>query len=336
MAELDASRLIIHDTAPIVDGASVRQSLERSIELAQLGDRLGYKRYWTAETHGMRAVASCSPAVLCAEVACRTAHIKVGAAGVLLPHHSALVVSEQFGTLEALHPGRIDLALGRSAGGPRAAADAINSSRDHSTTAFSRQIDQLRSYFEQEYHENVRSVTGYGHEPTLWLLGTTPESAKLAAEKKLPYVFGGHLNHEAMETAIKAYRVATSAAEGWSPYLAVSVGVIAAADPNEAEFLAGSHRLKVMSRKMLGKRMFLPSPAIAAERRPTDPDQLREFNRATAGFILGTGETVRKELANLVAWTGADEVILSTPVFDHATRLRSYALAVSAPQTAAT
>lgn len=332
MTTLDPSRLIIHDTAPIVSGSSVPDTLARAIELAEQGDRLGYGRYWTAETHGMRAVASCAPAVICATVAARTTRIRVGAAGVLLPNHSPLVVSEEYGTLEALHPGRIDLALGRSLGGPRAAADAIKANRDHTLVGMSRQIDQLRSYFRQEYVGKVRSVTGYRNAPMLWLLGTTPDSAALAAEYGLPYAFGGHLNHEATAPAVERYhQKAAAAGIARDRYrLAVSVSVIAADDDNEADHLADSHRLKVMSRRLFGKRLYLPPPDVAAKQRPTDPDHLRVFNGATAGFIIGSGRTVRKQLADLQERTDADELILSTPVFDRQARIRSYALAAGA------
>lgn len=318
------SSLTIHDTSPISDGSTVVETLLRSVDLARHGESLGYRRYWTAETHGMRAVASCSPVVVCGEVAGRTSTIRVGAGGVLLPHHSPLVVSEQFGLLEAFHPGRIDLALGRGAGGPRAAKDAISPHGDHSLSAYSGQIDQLRGFFRNEYQDDVRSVTGYGYEPSLWLLGTKPETAELAARKRLPYAFGGHLNREAIDVAVEAYRTAAGRRNDWTPYLAVSIGVIAADNQEDAEYLAGSHRLKVMSRKTRGVRMYLPDPAAVAESRPFDRDELHEFYEATAGFIIGDPETVRRELENFQTRTTADELIITTPIYDHGARLRSY------------
>lgn len=327
---VDPAQLIIHDTAPIVEGSTARDTLLKSVELAQLGDRIGYHRYWTAETHGMRAVASCAPAVVCAQVAARTTRIRVGAAGVLLPNHSALVVSEQFGTLEAFHPSRIDLALGHSPGGPRSTVDLINPDRDGSRVAFARQIDQLRGWFRHEYHEDARSVTGYGNEPTLWMLGTNPESAELAGEMGLPYAFGGHLHAAAIDPAVQAYRAATNDAEEWTPHLAVSVGVIAADTAEEADHLAGPYRLKVASRTLRGERMLLPLVETAAARRFTDPDERRVHDATTADFIIGDGPTVRRELGKFRDRTGADELIISTPVSDHGARLHSYALAAGA------
>lgn len=321
---IDPSRLVIHDTSPIVDGSTARESLDRSIELARLGDRLGYRRYWAAEVHGMRGAASCAPAVLAGMVAARTSTIRVGAGGVLLPYHAPLVVSEQYGTLEAVHPGRIDLALGRGAGGPKAAQAAVNGGRDDSMAAFSRSIDDVRGYFRSETHENVRSVPGFGNEPQLWLLGTSAESARLAADKRLPYAFGGYYNRNGSEDAADAYLAAKR--DDWTPYLGLWVGVIAADDADHAQFLAGSHRLRSMGRKLWGRRTRLQSPDVAAAWRPSGPDEARAFERATDGFVIGDGPTVRRELAELRDRTGADELIIRTPIYDREAKLRSFAL----------
>ncbi len=321
---LDPAQLVIHDTSPIVDGSTARESLHRSLEMAQLGDHLGYRRYWAAELHGMRGVASCAPAVLAGMVASRTSSIRVGAGGVLLPYHAPLVVSEQFGALEAVHPGRIDLAIGRGAGGPTAARAAVNSARDDSVSAFSQSIDQLRAHFRNEVHGNVRSVPAFGNEPRLWLLGGGAESARLAADKRMPYAFGGHYNRSGSEDAADGYLAARR--DGWDPYLGVWVGVIAADDADHAEFLAGSYRLKSMNRKVWGRTMRLPGPEVAAAWRPSEPDEARAFEQATAGFVIGDGATVRRELAELRDRTGADELIVRTPVYDREAKLRSFAL----------
>ncbi|MBP2371962.1 MsnO8 family LLM class oxidoreductase [Pseudonocardia parietis] len=325
MKELTPQSLVIHDTAPIVDGASVRDTLSRSIDLARLADEIGYGRYWTAETHGMRAVASCSPEVICAAAAGTTQRVRIGAAGVLLPNHSPLLVSERFGTLEAIYPDRIDLAVGRSLGGPRTAADAIRNDRDNSVPGAARQIDALTGYFRNEYHDGVRSVTGYGYEPQLWILGTSTSSAALAAERGLPYAFGGHLNYNDLDDGIAAYHNAAGHTPG-RKYLAVSVSVIAADTRAEAEHLAESHRMKVMQRRVHQRRIYLPSPDVAARARPTDPALLREYEGATTGFVIGAGSEVRQALISLQERTEADELIVSTPVFEHEARMRSYRL----------
>lgn len=315
----------MHDTAPIVEGSSVREALARAVDLAKLAERFGFGRYWTAETHGMRAVAGCSPEVVCAAAAGATTRLRIGAAGVLLPHHPPLLVSERFGTLEALYPDRIDLCLGRSLGGPRAAADAIRAERDDSVSGVAAQIDALTSHFRQEYHLGVRSVTGYGYEPQLWILGTGTISAALAAQRGLPYAFGGHLNVGATDAAVTEYHEQAERASA-RKHLAVSVGVIAADTRREAEHLAESHRMKVMQRVVYKRRVFLPDPDIAARDRPTDPRLLEEYYRATEGFLIGDGDDVGRGLAELRERTGADELIVSTPVFDHDARSRSYRL----------
>lgn len=324
---LPAGSLIIHDTSPISAGSSAKDTLLNSIDLAQHGAAYGYRRYWTAETHGMRAVASCSPAVVCGQAAAQTSDIRIGAGGVLLPNHSPLVVSEQFGALEAFFPGRIDLAIGRAPGGPAAATTAINPHRSSDPAAFADQIGKLRAYFRCEYVDKARSVTGYGNEPELWVLGTNPDSAALAAQLQLPYAFGGHLHLDATAEAVETYRSATAGATDWTPRLAVSVGVIAADTGDQAEHLAGSHRLKVMRRKTRGERLFLPAPELADAEPPATPDETRAFEQATEGYIIGSGEAVRRDLASFQERTTADEVIISSPIYDHAARLRSYALA---------
>lgn len=323
---LDPRHLVIHDTSPVVEGSTAREGLRRSVELAELGDRLGFRRYWAAEVHGMRGAASCAPAVLAGLVASRTTSIRVGAGGVLLPNHSPLVVSEQFGTLEAIHPGRIDLAVGRGAGAPRAARDAVNADRDDSLDGFSAQVDELRSYFREEVHGKVRSVPGFGNEPQLWMLGGSEDSAVLAARKGMPYAFGGFYNRNGTESAARTYLEAARSDDGSLPYLGVWIGVIAADTAEEAEHLAGSYRLKNASSKLWGRTMRLPSADVAARQRPTDPDELSVFEKVTDGFVIGDGPTVRRGLAEFRERTGADELILRTPVHDRTAKLRSYEL----------
>jgi luciferase family oxidoreductase group 1 len=318
--------LTVHDTAPIVEGASVRETLARSIDLAKHAERLGFGRYWTAETHGTRAVAGCSPEVVCAAAAAATTSVRIGAAGVLLPHHPPLLVSERFGTLEALHPGRIDLCLGRSLGGPRVAADAVRAGRDDSVSGTAAQIDALTGHFRHEYHLGVRSVTGYGYEPQLWILGTGTAGATLAAERGLPYAFGGHLTGGATEAAVAVYHEQADRVSA-PKHLAVSVSVIAADTRSRAEHLAESHRTKVMQRVVHKRRIHLPDPDVAARDRPTDPQRLEQYRSATEGFVIGDGDDVRRGLAELRERTRADELIVSTPVFDHDARVHSYRLA---------
>lgn len=328
---IEPARLMIHDTSPIVEGSTAQESLRRSLEIAQLADELGFGRYWAAELHGMRGAASCAPAVLAGMVASTTRRIRVGAGGVLLPYHSPLVVSEQFGTLEAVHPGRIDLAVGRGAGGPRAAQLAVRPDKDDSTAGFAEQVERLRSYFKNETTDKVRSTPGFGNQPQLWMLGSSDDSAKLAATLGLPYAFGGFYNRNGTEGAAETYRSSRPPDETWRPYLAVWVGVIAADSDEEAQYLAGSHRFKSVASKLWKKKMRLPDPRVAAENRPTDPDELQQFYQATDGFIIGSGTRVRAELADFMERSGADELIVRTPIFEHSKKLHSIRLLTGDP-----
>lgn len=327
MELLDPGSLTVHDTAPIVADATVRDALGRSLSLARHAEKLGYGRYWTAEQHGMRAVAGCAPEVVCAAAAAVTHTIRIGAAGVLLPSHPPLLVSERFGSLEAIYPDRIDLALGRSLGGPRTAIDLIRAERDHTRPGVARQIDSLLGHFRNEYQDGARSVPGYGYEPQVWLLGTSTDSAEMAAEKGLPYAFGGHLTAGRVDDAINRFKqTCARVGDGRRQKLAVSVSVIAADTPAEAEHLAGSHRMKVVQRRVHNRRIYLPDPDTAARQRPHQPDILRVYEEATAGFVIGDGKSVREQLALLRDRTEADELILSTPVYDHEARLHSFEL----------
>jgi luciferase family oxidoreductase group 1 len=236
-------RLSVLDTSPIVAGATPRQALLNTVDLAILADSLGFHRYWVPEHHGMRGVASSAPAVLVGHLANVTKRLRVGAGGVLLPNHAPIVVAEQFGTLAALHPGRIDLGLGRAPGGPKAAVDAVRSEAERTAKPFGQQLDELLAFFDPADDARVRAIPALGgNVPEMWLLGSSVGSAELAGARGLSYAFAHHLNPGGAAAATRAYRERTSAP------LVVSVSVIAAEDDERAEWLAGSTRLKVLSR----------------------------------------------------------------------------------------
>jgi luciferase family oxidoreductase group 1 len=295
-------RLSVLDTSPIVAGSTPREALRNTVDLAVLADDLGYHRYWVPEHHGMRGVASSAPAVLVGHLAGVTRRLRVGAGGVLLPNHPPIVVAEQFGTLAALHPGRIDLGLGRAPGGPQAAVTAVR----RSVRPFRELLDELRAYFAEDVAPPAVPVLG-GNVPSLWLLGSSAASASLAAELGLPYAFAHHLNPE----------VAV-------PAPLVSVSVIAAEDDERAEWLAGSTRLKVLSR-LRGNRILLPSPEDAAAFPYTDDDRAEIAARA-GGVLVGGPETVTKQLQGVLDETGAEELMVTTPLYHHEDRRRSYEL----------
>jgi luciferase family oxidoreductase group 1 len=304
-------RVSVLDTSPIVRGSSAREALRNTLDLAVLADELGFHRYWVPEHHSMRGVASSAPAVVIARIADATSRIRVGAGGVLLPNHAPIVVAEQFGTLEAFHPGRIDLGLGRALGGPRFAAEAIRSDRD--SRPFEEQVAELLRYFAGE--GRVRAVPAVDNVPEIWLLGSSGHSASLAGSLGLGYAFAHHLQPANAVEALGQYH---------GPRTLVSVSVIVADTDAEAEFLAGSTRLKVLSRAR-GDRIQLPNPEDAAAYPYTDADRA-EIAVRSGGVLVGSPDTVRGLLQAVLDETGTTELMLTTPVYGHAARRRSYEL----------
>lgn len=306
-------RLSVLDTSPIVAGSTARQALHNTLDLALLAEELGYHRYWVPEHHGMRGVASSSPAVVVGRLADATTRIRVGAGGVLLPNHAPIVVAEQFGTLTAFHPGRIDLGLGRALGGPRHVAETVRSERERTAKTFPEQVAELLDCF-----SSGRAVPAAGNVPPIWLLGSSGASAELATSLGLGYAFAHHLNPDGAVDALGNY--------GGQSTL-VSASVIAADTDSHAEWLAGSTRLKVLSR-VRGKRILLPSPEEAAAYPYTDDDRT-EIAARSGGVLVGSPETVRKQLQAVLDDTGTSELMITTPVHDHGERRRSYELVMA-------
>ncbi|TWP53619.1 LLM class flavin-dependent oxidoreductase [Lentzea tibetensis] len=322
-------RISVLDTSPIVQGSTPRQALRNTVDLAILADALGYHRYWVPEHHGMRGVAGSAPAVLVGHLANATRRLRVGAGGVLLPNHAPLVVAEQFGTLAALHPGRIDLGLGRAPGGPRHAVDAVRPEAERTAKTFRQQLDELQACFTPPEGAQIQAIPALGgNVPPMWLLGSTTTSAALAAELGLPYAFAHHLNPAAAVDAMRIYRDQfRPSGHATSPTTLVSVSVIAAEDDDRAEWLAGSTRLKMLSR-IRGNRILLPSPEDAAACSYTENDRAEIVSRS-GGVLVGSTETVTESLRTVLDDTGTEELMVATPVYHHADRRRSYELIAS-------
>jgi luciferase family oxidoreductase group 1 len=325
----DDVRLSVLDTSPIVQGATPRQALHNTVDLAILADTLAYHRYWVPEHHGMRGVAGCAPAVLVGHLASATQHLRVGAGGVLLPNHAPIVVAEQFGTLAALHPGRIDLGLGRAPGGPRPAVDAVRPEGERSAKTFRQQLAELRAYLNPPEDARVKAIPVLGgNTPPIWLLGSTTASAELAGELGLPYAFAHHLNPEMAVEATGIYRGKFRPSDhAATPTTLVSVSVIAGEDDERAQWLAGSTRLKVLSRAR-GNRIQLPSPEEAATYPYTDDDRA-EIAIRSRSVLTGSPVTVTRHLQTVLDNTGTDELMVTTPVYHHADRRLSYELLAS-------
>lgn len=317
-------RLSVLDTSPIVEGSTARQALHNTVDLARLADELGFHRYWVPEHHSMRGVASADPAVLISRLADATRQLRVGAGGVLLPNHAPLLVAERFGMLEALHPGRIDLGLGRAPGGPPHIAEAIRA-QDRTAAPYAEQVQELLDYFDPPEDAKVRAVPARGNRPPIWLLGSSSTSAELAGKLGLPFAAAHHLNPEPTADAVTTYRAHfRPSAHLTEPTTLVSVSAICADSDDEAEWLAGSTRLKVLSR-LRGHRILLPSPEDAAAY-PYSDDDRAEIAARSASVLIGAPATVARKLRTVIEQTGTDEIMVTTPVHSHDARRHSYEL----------
>jgi luciferase family oxidoreductase group 1 len=323
--------LSVLDLCPVPVGASTAEALRRSVDLARHAERLGFTRYWVAEHHNLPGIASSAPAVLTGRLAAATSAIRVGSGGVMLPNHPPLTVAEQFGTLEALHPGRIDLGIGRAPGTDRETARALRPGADGRPADFASQLAELRAYFAEQAAGNparIRAIPAEGNEPALWLLGSTGYSAELAGRLGLPFAFAYHLGAASAANARPAlalYRKTFTPSPALAePYSLISVSVLCARDAATAHWLHGSTRLSALRLKA-GRPGPLPSPEEAAITAYSTAEQTVMAEAANT-HVVGDPATVTDALAQLVSSTGADELMVTTSTFDHAARLASYAL----------
>jgi luciferase family oxidoreductase group 1 len=322
--------LSVLDLAVVGEGSSPGQALRNSTELAREAERLGYRRHWVAEHHNMPGIASSSPPVVLAHLAAATSSIRLGSGGVMLPNHSPLVVAEQFGTLEALHPGRIDLGIGRAPGTDPLTARALRRHGALSADDFPQQLQELLGYFDGTLPDDhpfapITATPGLGHKPEIWLLGSSDFSAIAAGLLGLPFSFAHHFSAGNTDAAVAAYREHfRPSAILDEPHLMLGVSVICADDDERAEWLAGPSRLSFV-RLRSGRPGRFPTPEEAAERSftPMEKELLRSW---VSGSIVGGPATVERRLAELAGRTGADELIVTTMVHGHEDRLTSYRL----------
>jgi len=319
--------LSVLDLAPVVRGGTIAQALANSRDLARQVEALGYQRFWLAEHHNMTGIASSATAVVIGHVAAGTSRIRVGAGGVMLPNHSPLVIAEQFGTLETLFPGRIDLGLGRAPGSDQVTARALRRERLHSAAdSFPQDVLELMRYF-QPARENqpVRAVPGAGLDIPIWLLGSSLFSAELAGTLGLPYAFAGHFAPALMLEALALYRD-TFKPSAWQPrpHAMAGVSVIAAASDDEAAFIFTSAQQQVrdLHRGVPGP-LRPPLPSMDGQWTPAEQAGVEQFLREA---IVGGPATVRRGLERFVEKTGADEVIIAAQIYDHEARKRSYGI----------
>jgi luciferase family oxidoreductase group 1 len=316
--------LSVLELATVAEGSTPAQALAESTELARRVEQLGYRRLWVAEHHGMPAVASSAPAVLIAHLAAATESIRVGSGGVMLPNHAPLVVAEQFGTLEALHPGRIDLGIGRAPGTDPHTARALRRTADLGAERFPDDLVELIGYFTGAVEHPV-AMPGLGYLPELWLLGSSLFSAELAGLLGLPFSFAHHFSPRYTEPALDRYREAFRPSAVLSePHAMVAVAVICAPTEEEARWVAGPSVLSTL-RLRTNRVGPLPTPQAAADYEYT-PAELEIVEPVTASHVVGDPATVRAELDALVVRTGADELMVTTRVHAQADRVRSFEL----------
>lgn len=312
-------RFSVLDLAPVVSGSTSGQALRNTLDLARHAERLGYHRYWLAEHHAMPGIASSATAVLIGQVAAATTAMRVGSGGIMLPNHAPMVVAEQFGTLEALYPGRIDLGLGRAPGTDQATALALRRSPDAlSVDDFPEQVIELREYFGAE----SKVTPAAGNEPPIWLLGSSGYSARLAGLLGMPFAFAHHFSAENTVPALTLYRDSFRPGALQEPYSMIGVSVTAADTDERARELAAPQALGFL-RLRQGHPGPLPTPEETAAH-PYTPLERQMIDARLADQVMGAPETVRAQLDALIERSGVDEVMVVTQVFDHADRLRSY------------
>jgi luciferase family oxidoreductase group 1 len=328
---LNGAPLSVLDLAPIPDGGSAGEALRATTELAKHAESLGFTRFWVAEHHGMPGIASSSPPVLIGHIADATETIRVGSGGVMLPNHTSLVVAEQFGMLEALHPGRIDLGIGRAPGTDQATAAAL---RHRGPDEFPRQLTDLLGFFTGQWPTGhplatVHAVPGEGNGPDMWLLGSSGYSAQVAGTLGLPFAFAHHFMPANTLPALELYRESFRPSETLAkPYAMVAAGVICAETDERARFLAGSSALSFL-RLRQGRPGRVPAPEEAAAYSYSDLEQAFITDRQ-ATQLIGAQDTVRSGLTELLKRTEADELMLTTQTYSPADRLRSFELVAEA------
>ena len=324
---VSAIPLSVLDLSPVAAGTTAGQALRQTTQLARRAEELGYRRFWVAEHHNMPAIASSAPAVLIAHLAASTESIRVGSGGVMLPNHAPLVVAEQFGTLEALHPGRVDLGIGRAPGTDQRTALALRRTVEGlSAEQFPEELVSLIGLFSGDDEETpMLAMPGRGDMPAIWLLGSSGYSAQLAGYLGLPFSFAHHFSAANTEPALAAYR-ATFRPSQWleQPYAMVAVAAICADTDERAQWLSGPAALSFL-RLRAGHPMPLATPEEAAAYPFSSLD--REMARQRfADQAIGSPETVERQLSGLLARTGADELMVTTQVYDIGDRIHSLEL----------
>ena len=314
------------DLSPIVEGATAADALRNTRDLAQHAERWGYQRYWLAEHHNMTGIASAATAVVIGHVAAATSTIRVGAGGIMLPNHTPLVIAEQFGTLASLFPGRIDLGLGRAPGTDPQTARALRRDRIETADDFPQDVLELQAYFrEPEPGQPVQAVPGAGLEVPLWILGSSLFGAQLAAHLGMPYAFASHFAPDYLHTALQMYRAQfRPSAQLQRPHAMIGVNVFTADTDAEARRLFTSLQQHFV-RIRRNQRGRVPPPVDTMDG-IWAPHEKAGVEQSLSCSVVGAPDTVARGLRELIARTGADELMITAQIYDHAARLRSFEL----------
>ncbi|HVE59655.1 MAG TPA: LLM class flavin-dependent oxidoreductase [Pyrinomonadaceae bacterium] len=312
------------DLSPVFEGETAAEALRHTLSLAQHAEKLGYNRFWLAEHHNMPGIASAATSVVIGYVAGGTSTIRVGSGGIMLSNHAPIVIAEQFGTLESLYPGRIDLGLGRAPGTDRPATLALRRTLTNDGEEFPEQLEELRFFFRETVeNQKVQAVPGAGLNIPIWLLSSSGFSAHLAGILGLPFAFAAHFSPEHTQPSLKLYRQTFQPSdELQKPYAMVALNVIAAESDEEAEFLATSQTQSFLN-LIRGKAGKIPPPIADMNAIWNEGEKALVASR-TGGSIVGSRETVKRKLEEFLERTNADEIMVNAMIYDHQKRLRSY------------
>ncbi|MCU6792071.1 LLM class flavin-dependent oxidoreductase [Paenibacillus sp. WQ 127069] len=314
------------DLAPIVVGGTAADSFRNTLDLARHAEQWGYHRYWLAEHHNMPGIASSATSLVIGYVASGTQKIRVGSGGIMLPNHAPLVIAEQFGTLESMYPGRIDLGLGRAPGSDQPAARALRRGLGSDGNDFPELLSELRAYLDNTPEARpvgVRAIPGEGLSIPIWLLGSSGFSAQLAGHLGLPFAFASHFAPDYLLPALDLYRSSFRPSESLDkPYAMIGLNIIAADTDEEARMLATSQEQQFLN--LIRGRTGPLNPPVDSMDALWNLQEEAHIRKQLSYTITGNKATVQKKLQQVLQDTGADEIIVSAQIYEHEARLRSY------------
>ena len=326
------TKLSFLDLVPVTDTGTIAQSLANAADLARHAEALGYERYWVAEHHGMAGIASAATSVVLAHIGQATKSIRIGSAGIMLPNHAPMVIAEQFGTLEAVFPGRVDLGLGRAPGSDQRVARALRRTLASDARQFPQVVLELQAFLAGDDQLGITAVPGAGTHSPLWILGSSTFGAQLAAMLGLPYAFASHFAPDALDEALDIYRRQFKpSAQLAEPYAAAAFNVFAADTRDEAELLASSQQQAFVALRTGNPGKM--KPPLAGYKDSLPPNARAILDHVLQCSAVGTVDDVAAGLKAFIARTGVDEVIVASSMYDHAARKHSVALAMEAARS---